>query len=56
MYIALDREKIVTIIATSFYLASKINEFDKIRIRDIINVCYYQLNENEYVENAIKDN
>ncbi|CDW85544.1 UNKNOWN [Stylonychia lemnae] len=51
----LDKDKLILYISTTFYLSSKINEFDKVRIRDIINICYYQFNESDYVRRILQD-
>lgn len=39
--------------STSVYLAAKVNEFDKVRIRDIINVVLYTKKELLYVKELI---
>jgi hypothetical protein len=43
------------ILTASLYLASKINEFDKIRIRDFLNVTLYSFNEHKFIQDVLKD-
>ena len=37
------------------YLSSKLNEFDKLRIRDFLNVALYTLNEHAYIQTLKND-
>eukprot|EP00347_Sterkiella_histriomuscorum_P020573 403337288 len=50
-----DSKSLVILLTTCLYLSAKINEYDRIRLRDYINVAYFQINESAFVHRVITE-